>query len=77
MGPDISTVRRLSFYHSKCANRWVTAPIGAWGEAWRGALACSPSMPSTFFVADVSKWLLSTLKLYHYKSLRRLLGKIV
>ena len=78
MGRDISTVRRLSFYHSKCANCWVTAPIGAWGEAWRGALACSPSLPSTPFVADVvSKWLLLTLRLYHYKSLLRLLVKIV
>ena len=34
--------------------------------------------PSTPFVADVvSKWLLLVLKPYHYKSLRRLLGKIV
>ena len=34
--------------------------------------------PSTPFVADVvSKWLLLALKPYHYKSLRRLLGKIV
>ena len=33
---DISTVRRISFYRSKCANRGVTAPKGAWGEAWRG-----------------------------------------
>ena len=40
----ISTVRRISFYHSKCANRWVTAPMGAWGEAWRGTLARSPSI---------------------------------
>ena len=33
---DISTVRRISFYHSKCANRWVTTLMGAW-EAWCGA----------------------------------------
>ena len=41
---DISTSRHISFYHSKCANRWVTATMGAWGEAWCGALARSPSM---------------------------------
>ena len=29
----ISTVRRDSFYHSKCANCWVTAPMGVWVEA--------------------------------------------
>ena len=40
---DISTVRRISFYHSKCANCWVTVPMGVWGEAWRSGPTIYPS----------------------------------
>jgi len=39
---DLSTPRRIAFFHSKRANRRVTASLGAWGEAWRRELAATP-----------------------------------
>ena len=43
---DISTTRRVSFFHSKRAGRWVTTSLGARGEALCCALAKCPQVRS-------------------------------
>ena len=62
---DLCTERRLSFYHSKGANRWITAPMGAWGEAWRKRLVSSPAIagrPDFLPVAAGTAILQSTMR---------------